>query len=81
MFGKGRTAADVNPRTVRMNGKAFAKLIRESGVLGRGLDATRVDLCFARSCDKVCHFKSKPNRRVQDVMRGQRWHQPESIVA
>lgn len=53
MFGKGRADTDVCPRAVRMNGKAFAKLIREAGVSGRGLDATRVDLCFAKCCDKA----------------------------
>ena len=53
LFGKGHAGADLRAERVRMDGKAFAKLIKESGCMGRGLDATRVDLCFAKACDKV----------------------------
>lgn len=56
MFGRGHIGTDVHPCAIRMNGKVFAKLIREAGVLGRGLDATRVDLCYAKCCDKVCNL-------------------------
>lgn len=54
LFGKGHAGAGVKAARVRMDGKAFAKLLKEAGCMGRGLDATRVDLCFAKACDKVC---------------------------
>ena len=53
MFGKGHIGSDVRARDVRMDGKAFAKVIKEAGVMSKTLDTTRVDLCFTKSCDKV----------------------------
>jgi hypothetical protein len=53
MFGKGQIGSDIKPRDVRMDGKAFAKVIKEASLMGKALDPTRVDLCFTKCTDKV----------------------------
>ena len=53
LFGKGHSADSVVPKDVRMDSHAFAKLIKEAGLMHKGLDSTRVDLCFTKSADKV----------------------------
>jgi p25-alpha len=55
LFGKGRAGGEVQPRDVRMDGAAFAKAIKEAGLGGKGIEATRVDLCFAKCCEKARH--------------------------
>lgn len=52
LFGK-RAEAHVKGKDVVMDGRAFAKLAKEAGLLDGKLDATRVDLTFAKCADKV----------------------------
>jgi p25-alpha len=39
---------------IKMDSKAFIKLMKEAGVMdSRNLNTTRVDLCFTKAADKV----------------------------
>eukprot|EP00892_Ulva_mutabilis_P010007 jgi/Ulvmu1/7379/UM036_0039.1 len=53
VFGKGSRGANVAPEDIRMDSKAFAKLMKDAGVMYGKLNLTRVDLCFTKCCDKV----------------------------
>jgi p25-alpha len=56
VFGKGAAVmaeAERRPSAVVMDSKGFAKLCKESDIMGSRLDLTRVDLCFTKACDKV----------------------------
>jgi p25-alpha len=56
VFGKGASVmaeATRRPSGVLMDSKGFAKLCKESDIMGGSLDLTRVDLCFTKACDKV----------------------------
>lgn len=53
VFGKGTLPHEMRPGEIRMDSKAFAKLMKEAGVMEGKLNLTRVDLCFTKCCDKV----------------------------
>lgn len=38
-----------------MDGASFAKLCRDSGLLGGKLNTTAVDIAFSKAKAKVCH--------------------------
>lgn len=54
LFGKGLLPKGVKISTIKMDSKAFSKLMKEAGVMVGKLDLTRVDLCFTKCCNKVC---------------------------
>jgi hypothetical protein len=53
LFGKGILEPGMRAKDVRMDSKAFAKLMKEAGVMEGRLNLTRVDLCYAKCCDKA----------------------------
>jgi p25-alpha len=43
----------VRTSDIKMDSKAFAKTMKEAGVMDSRLNTTRVDLCFTKAADKV----------------------------
>jgi hypothetical protein len=54
LFGKGLLPQGAKVSKVKMDSKAFAKLMKEAGMMEGKLNLTRVDLCFTKFCNKVC---------------------------
>lgn len=52
-FGKGVHQASIALDKVRMDSKAFAKIMKDAGVMCGKLNLARVDLCFTKCYDKV----------------------------
>jgi p25-alpha len=53
LFGKGHLGPDVRTSDIKMDSKAFAKTMKEAGVMDSRLNTTRVDLCFTKAADKA----------------------------
>lgn len=53
LFGKGLLPKGVKVSQIKMDSKAFAKLMKDAAVMEGKLDLTRVDLCYAMCCNKV----------------------------
>ena len=51
MFGKRVTDEDFDALNVKLDGAGFAKLCKESMLMDHRLNASRVDLIFAKFCD------------------------------
>lgn len=56
LFGKGLLPKNVNVSQIKMESKAFAKLMKEAGVMEGKLNLTRVDLCFTKCCSKASSY-------------------------
>lgn len=54
VFGKGNRGSKIASEDIRMDSKAFSKLMKDAGLMYGKLNLTRVDLCYTKCCEKVC---------------------------